>query len=342
MVGRWKTSRTPKIPRLKEKTFWGDFQRLFFLSWESKLSTQLILQDFFFPIVFPMVILGWENTPSFVSKPHDEVSIAGVKWCGVTFLWPSCVKSPQYLIKSTQLWVRACEIATNPDHPVNAVEIKSIKLFDGLNHSSVIKLFHELNDTVCHQKSVPKNPPWNRKTLQTSDFHFRHQMLPGVPWQSEDGEDDDANGHAALGPLAMLFMEIFPKIKASCVWSSRISPWYTYTLRNPSQTASVGDLLSTLRFLILVRLMFYHPQKTSDYSLKDLVTFVSLRSTSNTKPASLLKRQKTTSSIIHHFREYPTVPPSPSVPSGLLFWWRTSNSFSQTPGKFVYIPSKVM
>ena len=70
-----------------------------------------------------------------------------------------CVKSPQYLIKSTQLWVRLCDITTNPDHPVNAVEIKSIKLFDGLNHSSVIKLFHELNDTVCHQKPVPKNPP---------------------------------------------------------------------------------------------------------------------------------------------------------------------------------------
>ena len=326
MIGRWKTSRTPKIPRLKEKTFWGDFPAPIFFKLRIKTIDPIDFGGFSSQLCSQWSSLDGKNTPSFVSKPHDEVSIAGVKWCGVTFLWPSCVKSPQYLIKSTQLWVRACDITTNPDNPVNAVEIKSIKLFDELNDSSVIKLFHELNDTVCHLET--------EKTLQTSDFHFQRQMLPGVPWQSEDGEDDDANGHAALGPLAILFMEIFPKIKASCVWSSRISPWYTYTLRNPSQTASVGDLLSTLRFLILLRLMFYYPKKNSDYSLKDLVTFVSLRSTSNTKPASLLKRQKTTSSIIHHFREYPTVPPSPSVPSGLLFWWRTSNSFSQTPGKF--------
>ena len=39
----------------------------------------------------------------------------------------------------------------------------------------------------------------------------------------------------------------------------------------------------------------------------------------NTTPASLLESKKQLySSIIHHFREYPTVPPSPSVPSVFL------------------------
>jgi len=105
-----------------------------------------------------------------------------------------CVKAPQYLIKSTQLWVRLCDITTNPDNPVNAVEIKSIKLFDELNDSSVIKLFHELNDTVCHLETekrfkpptftysvrcflgCPDNPKMGKMMMQMA-------MLPLGPWQ---------------------------------------------------------------------------------------------------------------------------------------------------------------
>lgn len=116
----------------------------------------------------------------------------------------------------------------------------------------------------------------------------------------------------------------FPKIKASCLcliikditvihldlkkpFSNRFG--WRLALNTEIPHLAEVDILLTIPQKNL-RLFFERPRH-------DLVT--KRDPPQNTTPASLLESKKQLySSIIHHFREYPTVPPSPSVPSVFL------------------------
>ena len=114
--------------------------------------------------------------------------------------------------------------------------------------SYVIKLFDDLNDTVCPQKIISKKPTETYKRFKrpTSTSGVSN-TLPGVPEQSEDGEDDDANGHAALWALACFH----GKCPSSWPPLSDNQRYYhdthIYLKKSLQTTTLVGDMFSRLR-----------------------------------------------------------------------------------------------
>lgn len=142
----------------------------------------------------------------------------------------------------------------------------------------------------------PDNPKMGKMMMQMA-------MLPLGPWQfcSWKFSQKSRPPVSDQGGLTMIHLDLKKPFSNRFGWRHALNTEIPHLVE--------VDILLTIPKKNL-RLFFERPRH-------DLVT--KRDPPQNTTPASLLESKKQLySSIIHHFREYPTVPPSPSVPSVFL------------------------